>query len=70
MRDGHQKLADNVQSLAEQTLDGQRKLTSAVGLLNERLKKLEGQATASPTPASDSNVVRTDPGGVVVRPSN
>jgi hypothetical protein len=70
MRDGQQKLADNVQSLAEQTLDGQRKLTSAVGLLNERIKKLEGQTTASPTPASDSNIVRTDPGGVVVRPSN
>ena len=70
MRDGQQKLASNVQSLAEQTLDGERKLTTAVGLLNERLKKLEGQATASPTPAGDSNIVRTDPGGVVVRPSN
>jgi hypothetical protein len=70
MRDGQQKLASNVQSLAEQTLDGERKLTTAVGLLNERIKKLEGQATASPTPAGDSNIVRTDPGGVVVRPSN
>jgi hypothetical protein len=70
MRDGQQKLASNVQSLAEQTLDGERKLTTAVGLLNERIKKLEGQTTASPTPASDNNIVRTDPGGVVVRPSN
>jgi len=70
MRDGQQKLASNVQSLAEQTLDGERKLTTAVGLLNERIKKLEGQATASPTPAGDSNIVRTGPGGVVVRPSN
>jgi len=70
MRDGQQKLASNVQSLAEQTLDGERKLTTAVGLLNERIKKLEGQATGSPTPAGDSNIVRTDPGGVVVRPSN
>jgi hypothetical protein len=70
MRDGQQKLASNVQALAEQTLDGERKLTTAVGLLNERIKKLEGQATASPTPASDSNIVRTDPGGVVVRPGN
>jgi hypothetical protein len=70
MRDGQQKLANNVQSLAEQTLDGERKLTTAVGLLNERIKKLEGQATGSPTPARDSDIVRTDPGGVVVRPSN
>jgi hypothetical protein len=70
MRDGQQKLASNVQSLAEQTLDVERKLTTAVGLLNERIKKLEGQTTAGPTPAGDSNIVRTDPGGVVVRPSN
>jgi len=69
MREGQQKLASNVQSLAEQTLDGQRKLTTAVGLLNERMKKLENQPAASPTPAADSNV-RTDTAGVVVRPGN
>lgn len=70
MRDGQQRLASNVQALAEQTLDGERKLTTAVGVLNERIKKLEGQSTSSPTPGSDSNMVRTDPGGVVVRPNN
>jgi hypothetical protein len=70
VRDGQQKLASNVQSLAEQTLDGQRKLTTAVGILNERIGKLEGQATSSPTPVADTNVVRTDPGGVVIRPGN
>src|SRR6201987_4724315 len=67
MREGQQKLASNVQSLAEQTLDGQRKLTISVGLLNERMKKLENHPAASPTPAADSNV-RTDTAGVVVRP--
>lgn len=70
MREGQQKLANNVQSLAEQTLDGQRKLTSAVGLLNERMKKMENQPASSPTPAADNNVVRTEPSGVVVRPGN
>jgi hypothetical protein len=70
MREGQQKVASNVQSLAEQTLDGQRKLTAAVGLLNERIKKLETQPAASPTPTADNNVVRTDAGGVVVRPGN
>ncbi|MBV8216243.1 MAG: hypothetical protein JOZ08_23745 [Verrucomicrobia bacterium] len=70
MREGQQKLASNVQSLAEQTLDGQRKLTTAVGLLNERMKKLENQPAASPTPAADNNNVRTEPAGVVVRPGN
>jgi hypothetical protein len=70
MRDGQQKLANNVQSLAEQTLDGQRKLTTAVGLLNERMKKLEGQSTANPSPAADNNNVKTDTAGVVVRPGN
>jgi hypothetical protein len=70
MRDGQEKLVNNVQSLAEQTLDGQRKLATAVGVLNERIKKLEGQATTSPTPAAEVNVIRTQPGGVVVRPEN
>jgi hypothetical protein len=70
VREGQQKLANNVQSLAEQTLDGQRKLTTAVGLLNERMKILESQPAASPAPAADNNVVRTDPAGVVVRPGN
>jgi hypothetical protein len=70
MRDGQQKLASNVQSLAEQTLDGQRKLTAAVGLLNERVKKLENQPAASPTPAAENNNVRTDTAGVVVRPGD
>jgi hypothetical protein len=70
MRDGQQKVASNVQSLAEQTLEGQRKLTTAVGLLNERMKKLETQPAASPTPTADNNVARTDAGGVVVRPGN
>jgi hypothetical protein len=41
MRDGQQKLAGNVQSLAEQTLDGERKLTTAVGLLNGALRNLK-----------------------------
>jgi hypothetical protein len=67
---GQQKLANNVQSLAEQALDGQRKLTTALGLLNERMKKLEGQPAASPAPTADSNIVGTDPAGVVVRPGN
>jgi hypothetical protein len=70
MRDGQQKLASNVQSLAEQTLDGQRKLTAAVGLLNERMKKLENQPAVNPTPTAESNNVRTDTAGVVVRPGD
>jgi hypothetical protein len=70
MREGQQKLANNVQSLAEQALDGQRKLTTAVGLLNERMKKMENQPATSPTPSVDNNVVRTEPSGVVVRPGN
>jgi hypothetical protein len=69
MREGQQKLASNVQSLAEQTLDGQRKLTTAVGLLNERMKRLETQSTANPTPAADNNL-RSGTAGVVVRPGN
>jgi small-conductance mechanosensitive channel len=51
MRDSQEKLASNVQLLAERTLDAQRKLTGAVAVLNERLKKLESQSMASPTPS-------------------
>jgi small-conductance mechanosensitive channel len=51
MRDSQEKLASNVQSLAEQTLDAQRKLTGALAVLNERLKKLESQSVASPAPS-------------------
>ena len=68
VREGQQKLASNVQSLAEQALDGQRKLTTAVGLLNERMKKLESQSAPNPTPAAENNNVRNDMAGVVVRP--
>jgi hypothetical protein len=68
MREGQQKLVNNVQALAEQSLDGQRKLTAAVGLLNERMKKVENQPVASPT--ADGNGARTDAAGVVVRPGN
>ena len=68
MREGQEKLANNVQSLAEQTLESQRKLTGTLGLLNERIKRLEGQGEAHPTPAANTSAVRTENGGVVVRP--
>jgi hypothetical protein len=67
MRESQEKLANNVQSLAEQTLDAQRKLTGAVAVLNERLKKLESQGAASPTPSVDRGATRRTDTGVVVR---
>jgi hypothetical protein len=67
MRESQEKLAGNVQSLAEQTLDAQRKLTGAVAVLNERLKKLESQAAASPTPSVDTGATSRKDTGVVVR---
>jgi hypothetical protein len=67
MRESEEKLANNVQSLAEQTLDAQRKLTGAVAVLNERLKKLESQAAPSPAPSVDTGAKTGTDTGVVVR---
>jgi hypothetical protein len=42
IQQNQEKLSTAVQTLAEQTLDAQRKLTTVVSTLNGRLKKLEG----------------------------
>jgi hypothetical protein len=47
VQQNQEKLAATVQSLAEQTLDAQRKLTTAMSTLNGRLKKLEGNSDES-----------------------
>ena len=66
IQQNQEKLATAVQSLAEQTLDGQRKLTNVVSTLTGRLQKLEGggDATAGSSPASEDKV---PVGGVVIR---
>ena len=66
IQQNQEKLVTTVQSLAEQTLDAQRKLTNVVSRLNGRLQKLEGSgdATADSSPGSENKVPA---GGVVIR---
>jgi hypothetical protein len=66
IQQNQEKLATTVQSLAEQTLDAQRKLANVVSTLNGRLQKLEGGSEET----SDSSGARENKvpvGGVVIR---
>ena len=66
IQQNQEKLATTVQSLAEQTLDAQRKLTNVVSTLNGRLQKLEGSGDTTPEgPQASENKVPA--GGVVIR---
>jgi hypothetical protein len=67
VRASQQKLADSVESLAKGTADAERKLTSVVSILNERVKHLEGNVRDERTHAAQ---IESQDGGVVVRPSN
>src|SRR6266566_2758696 len=58
IQQNQEKLATTVQSLAEQTLDGQRKLTNLVSTLNGRLQRIEGgsEETADSSGANENKV--------------
>ncbi len=66
IQQNQEKLATTVQSLAEQTLDAQRKLANVVSTMNGRLEKLEGgnEETADGSGAIENKVPA---GGVVIR---
>jgi small-conductance mechanosensitive channel len=66
LEQNQEKLGTTVQSLAEQTLDAQRKLTNVVSTLNGRLQKLErsGDRTPDGSQASENKVPA---GGDVIR---
>jgi type IV secretory pathway VirB10-like protein len=66
MQENQEKLATTVQSLAEQTLEAQRKLATAVSTLNGRVKKLEGNSDAAEGSGAASEN-KLPPAGVVVR---
>jgi hypothetical protein len=66
IQQNQEKLATTVQSLAEQTLDAQRKLTNLVSTLNGRLKRIEGGNEES-VDSSGANEIKVPVGGVVIR---
>ena len=66
IQQNQEKLATTVQSLAEQTLDAQRKLTNLVSTLNGRLQRIEGGGEET-VDSSGSNENKVSVGGVVIR---
>lgn len=70
LRESQERLTSSVESLAKDTAEAERKLTSVVSVLNERVKHLEGDSATSG--GEQSQVKTTDPGDgdVVVRSSN
>jgi hypothetical protein len=66
VREDQEKLAASVQSLAKQTVEAQQKLTSVISVLNDRVKRLEGEnSEASQTAANNGGE-----DNVVIRRSN
>jgi len=70
MRESQEKLAGSVESLAKGTAEAERKLTTVISLLNERLKRLEGDSAVSAGDQTQANKGETGDGGVVVRGPN
>jgi hypothetical protein len=68
VRESQEKLANSVESLAKGTADAERKLTSVISVLNERVKHLEGEG-GNVRDERSQQIESTD-SGVVVRPSN
>jgi hypothetical protein len=66
IQQNQEKLATTVQSLAEQTLDAQRKLTNLVSALNGRLQRIEGGSEET-VDSAGANENKVPPGGVVIR---
>ena len=69
LRESQEKLAGSVESLAKGTAETERKLTTVVSVLNERVKRLEGDSAVS---AGEQPQATGEPGdgGVVVRGPN
>jgi hypothetical protein len=67
IQQSQEKLATTVKSLAEQTLDAQRKLTTVVSTLNARLQKLEGNTDETTDRSGEPSDNKVTGGGVVIR---
>jgi hypothetical protein len=70
LRQSQEKLANSVEALAKGTAEGQRKLTSVISLLNDRVRRLEGDGGNVREDRSQGAQIESSDGGVVVRPSN
>lgn len=70
LRENQEKLTSSVESLAKETAEAERKLTTIVSVLNERVKRLEGDNGASGGEQPQANTAEPGDGGVVVRHPN
>jgi len=70
LRESQEKLAGSVESLAKGTAEAERKLTTVVSVLNERVKRLEGDSAVSGGEQPQANTGGPGNGGVVVRGPN
>ena len=70
LRENQEKLTSSVESLAKETAEAERKLTTIVSVLNERVKRLEGDGGASAGEQPQANTGESGDGGVVVRHPN
>ena len=69
VRASQEKLTNSVESLAKETAEAERKLTSVVSILNERVKHLEGDSGDNPEQRQAAQIESQD-GGVIVHPPN
>ena len=69
VRESQEKLTNSVESLAKETAEAERKLTSVVSILNERIKHLEVASGNTPE-QHQSAQIESQEGGVIVHPSN
>jgi hypothetical protein len=67
IQQNQEKLATTVESLAQQTLDAQRKLATVVSTLNGRLQKLEGNTDEMAESSGGASENKVPLGGVVIR---
>jgi len=70
LRDNQEKLSGSVESLAKETAEAERKLTAIVSVLNQRIKRLEGDGAASDGEQTQTNTGEPGDGGVGARHPN
>jgi len=70
MRDGQAKLANSVETLAKEAAEAQRKLTSVISVLNERIGHLESGGSNSREEQPTANAADGKDGEVVIHTPN
>jgi hypothetical protein len=70
MRESQEKLTSNVETMAKNTAEAERKLTGVVSVLNERVKHLEGDNSTSGEEQPQVKTTEPGEGDVVVHSPN